>query len=39
VQLLREAGERTPIRLLGRCLMPDHFHLVVWPIADGDLSR
>ena len=37
--LLGEAGERTPIRLLAYCLMPNHFHLVVWPIHDGDLSR
>jgi putative transposase len=38
VQLLREAGERTPVRLLAYCLMPNHFHLVLWPQADGDLS-
>jgi putative transposase len=38
VKLLRQAGERTPIRLLAFCLMPNHFHLVVWPIHDGDLS-
>lgn len=38
IKLLREAGERTPIRLLAYCLMPNHFHLVVWPIKDGDLS-
>jgi putative transposase len=39
VRLLREADERLPIRLIGYCLMPNHFHLVVWPRADGDLSR
>src|SRR6266851_9289818 len=38
VKLLREAGERTPIRLLAYCLMPNHFHLVLWPRADGDVS-
>jgi putative transposase len=38
VKLLREADERTPIRLLAYCLMPNHFHLVVWPHRDGDLS-
>ena len=38
VKLLKEAGERTPIRLLSYCLMPNHFHLVVWPPHDGDLS-
>lgn len=39
VELLTEAQERTPMRLLAWCLMPNHFHLVLWPRADGDLSR
>ena len=34
LKLLHEAGERTPIRLLSYCLMPNHFHLVVWPLHD-----
>src|SRR5262245_15978960 len=38
VELLRRAGDRTPVRLLAWCLMPNHFHLVVWPRSDGDLS-
>ena len=38
VKLLREAGQRTPVRLLAYCLMPNHFHLALWPRADGDLS-
>jgi putative transposase len=38
VKLLREAGERTPMRLLAYCLMPNHFHLALWPSNDGDLS-
>ena len=38
VRLLREAGERTSMRLLAYCLMPNHFHLTVWPRRDGDLS-
>ena len=38
IKLLREAGERTPIRLLAYCLMPNHFHLVLWPAADGEVS-
>jgi len=38
LKLLHEAGERVPIRLLSYCLMPNHFHLVVWPRNDGDLS-
>jgi putative transposase len=39
VKLLDEASERTPVRLLAYCLMPNHFHLVLWPRADGDLSN
>jgi len=27
------------MRLLAYCLMPNHFHLAVWPRRDGDLSR
>jgi putative transposase len=38
IKLLRQAGERTSMRLLAYCLMPNHFHLVLWPLRDGDLS-
>lgn len=27
------------MRVLAYCLMPNHFHLVLWPHHDGDLSR
>jgi putative transposase len=27
------------MRPLGYCLMPNHFHLVLWPYGDGDLGR
>ena len=27
------------MRLLGYCLMPNHFHLILWPHNDGDLGR
>src|SRR5205814_671243 len=30
---------RTPIRILGYCLMPNHWHLVLWPREDGELSE
>jgi REP element-mobilizing transposase RayT len=36
---LTEASVRRPMRLLGYCLMPNHFHFVLWPQSDGDLSR
>ena len=38
LKLLNEANERTSMRLLSFCLMPNHFHLVAWPRQDGDLS-
>jgi putative transposase len=37
--VLAEAIQREEMRLLAYCLMPTHFHLIVWPREDGDLSR
>ena len=37
-RVLAEAVERTKTRLLAYCLMPNHWHLVVWPQSDGELS-
>ncbi len=37
--VLAEAVERTATRLLAYCVMPNHWHLVVWPRKDGELSR
>ena len=39
VNLMREAHEKVPLRLTGYCLMKNHFHLILWPHEDGDLSR
>jgi putative transposase len=39
VKLIADACERLPMRVLGYCLMPNHFHLVLWPHQHGDLSR
>jgi putative transposase len=39
VKVLGEAQEEIPLRLLAFCLMPNHWHLVVWPEQDGELSR
>src|SRR5437899_4740364 len=36
--LLRQAGERLDVRLLAYGVLPNHFHLLVWPRGDGDLS-
>lgn len=39
-RVLAEALEREPgVRLLGYCLMPDHWHLVLWPRRSGELSE
>ena len=39
VRLINRACSRIPMRVPAYCLMPNHFHLVVWPYADGDMSR
>lgn len=39
LRVVAEAGLRTPMRVIAYCLMPNHFHLVLWPRGDGDLSR
>jgi putative transposase len=38
-RILGEALEHVPgMRLLAYCLMPNHWHLVLWPRRDGELS-
>ena len=39
LDLMVQAQDRLPMRLLAWCLIPNHFHLVLWPHEDGDLSR
>jgi len=39
IELLYEETETRNVRLLAYCLLPDHFHMVLWPRKDGDLSR
>ena len=36
--VLAEAWQRHPIRILDYCLMPNHWHLVLYPRADGELT-
>ena len=38
-KILREAYERTGIRIVAYCLMPNHWHLLLWPRGDGELSE
>jgi len=37
-KVLEEAHEQVPMRTLSYSVMPNHWHLVLWPEADGDLS-
>lgn len=38
-RVLTQACERVSMRLLAYCVMPNHWHLMVWPRQDRDLSR
>ncbi|MEO8053023.1 MAG: transposase [Acidobacteriota bacterium] len=38
LELLAAATSRVPMRILGFCLMSNHWHLVLWPHKNGDLS-
>lgn len=38
-KVLEEAGRPVRMRLLAFCVMPNHWHLVLWPREDGDLSQ
>jgi putative transposase len=38
-RVLTQACARVSMRLLAYCIMPNHWHLVVWPRHEGDLSR
>jgi putative transposase len=37
--ILADAVTRYDMRLLAYCVMPNHFHLLLWPRGDGDLSQ
>ena len=37
--LLAEAKQRNPMRILAYCVLPNHFHRALWPLGDGDLGR
>jgi len=37
--VLAEAVERVQMRVLSYCVMPNHWHLVLWPHGDGELSQ
>ena len=39
LDMLKEAQGLAPMRILAYCLMPNHWHVVLYPKHDGDLSR
>jgi putative transposase len=38
-KILAEAYTQTKIRIAAYCLMPNHWHLLLWPRHDGELSE
>lgn len=36
---LAETQKQMPMRILGYCVMSNHWHLLLWPQRDGDLAR
>ncbi len=38
-QVLVEAHERVPLRILGYVVMPNHWHFVVWPERGAATTR
>lgn len=38
LRTLEEARQQVPMRLLAYCVMPNHWHLVLWPRGDDDLA-
>lgn len=37
-RVMEEAAERHPIRILAYCLMKNHFHFILWPKKEGELT-
>lgn len=38
-RIMEEGRRRYAMRILSHCVMPNHWHMVLWPKQDGDLSR
>ena len=38
-RVIERTHERLPIRIVSYCLMPNHWHFVLWPKEDGELSE
>ncbi len=38
LRVMKETQERVPMRVLAYCLLPNHWHFLLWPVNDGDLG-
>jgi len=38
-RIMVAAMRRSPIRMLAYCLMPNHWHMVLWPKKDGEMTE
>src|SRR3972149_9557988 len=38
-RVMTEAMHRCPTRLLAYCLMPNHWHMVLWPREEGEMTE
>jgi len=38
-RVIADVHRRLPMRILSHCSMPNHWHLVLWPRKDGELSE
>lgn len=39
LRVMCQTAEEVPLRILAWCLMPNHWHLLLWPKEDGELGR
>jgi putative transposase len=38
-RVMQQTLAKKPMRILGYLIMPNHWHLVLWPERDGDLAQ
>jgi putative transposase len=38
LRVMKETLQRAPMRILAFCLMPNHWHLLLWPEREGELA-
>lgn len=39
LRVMRDTQEKKPMRILAYCLMPNHWHFLLWPRLDGQLGQ